>query len=69
MDCEWVQLGWLINPERRAVEVYRNWRYRAVIIESPPDSVLADAPPPGGSAASIFFRLDLRLIEEPLAEL
>jgi Uma2 family endonuclease len=68
---EWItngaQLGWLIDPERRAVEVYRTGA-TAVIIESPV-SVLADAPPMGGSAASIFFRLDLRPIWEPLAEL
>ena len=62
-----VQLAWLIDPERRAVEVYRRGA-AAVILESP-DSVLADAPPIGGSVASIFFRLDLRPIWEPLAEL
>ena len=66
---EWIangaQLGWLIDPERRAVEVYRTGA-GAVILESP-DSVCADAPPIGDSAASIFFRLDLQPIWEPLA--
>lgn len=68
---EWIangaQLGWLIDPERRAVDVYRTGA-AAAILEFP-DSIMADAPPIGGSAALTFLKLDLRPIWEPLAEL
>ena len=68
---EWLsngaQLGWLIDPERRAVEVYRTGA-AAVILEVP-DTIIADAPPIGGSLAATLFKLDLRPIWEPLAEL
>lgn len=68
---DWVESGvalaWLIDPERRAVEVYTKGS-AAVILESP-ESVSADAPPIGGCAPAMAFRLDLRPIWEPLAEL
>lgn len=68
---EWIasgaQLGWLIDPQRRAIEVYRT--SAAAVILDAPDTILADVPPIGGSMAATAFRLDLRPIWEPLAEL
>ena len=58
---EWIasgaQLAWLIDPERRAVEVYRP--VADPVILTPGDSLAADSPLEG-------FVLDLRPIWEPL---
>jgi Uma2 family endonuclease len=54
-----VQLGWLIDPERRAVEIYRP--NREPEIRTNVDSINGDAPIQG-------FELDLRPVWDPLGE-